>query len=313
MTISSYTAYPGPLPTYPDTPAPYVVAVLFETFLYGVYLVLFCFCLVVLWRKQRIQWVLLSTATILFMLATADISFTLDLLFHRFFKRGLEYDDFRPKFILYVTSSAITNALLLYRCYLVWGSSRWIVFGPGILLPLTIGCGYTFLGSTSFLAHYSWINVLVAAVFNVIITALSVGRIWWLSRSVPVLLGDALVERHNIAACIMLESGVIYTIYGLLDLIFKETESMSVILNAGFIQVLGIIPTLTIVQVGLGHNMQVMTTAIPMCALSCVPGEARAASVQQHTEADSFDDVILIGRASECQRRRDLNFAPDDS
>ncbi|KAF5384324.1 hypothetical protein D9615_003312 [Tricholomella constricta] len=211
------------------------------------YLVLFFISIVILLRKQKLHWTILLSAIILFALATADIGFTLDLLFRRLLKRGLQYEDLRPKYILYITNSAIADTLLLFRCYLIWGSKKWIVFGPGGLLIFATGCGYAFQG-TAFLTSYSWIGVLASVIFSMITSALAAGRILWLSRNVPAMLGEDGIRRYNTTIAILIESGVIYTIYALVDIIFRNSGSINVILHAGLIQITGIIPTMTIVQ-----------------------------------------------------------------
>jgi len=58
---------------------------------------------------------------------------------------------------------------------------------------------------------------------------------------------------------IIVESGVIYSIYVVLDVVFKN-----LILDAGLVQVVGIVPTLIIVQIGLGHDGHDIDTTASM-------------------------------------------------
>ncbi|KAJ2918088.1 hypothetical protein MD484_g2304, partial [Candolleomyces efflorescens] len=67
------------------------------------------------------------------------------------------------------------------------------------------------------------------------------------------MIGDSLLQRYNATITILIESGVLYSTYMILDLAFQNDPSASTILDAGLIQVVGIMPTLIIVQVGLGR------------------------------------------------------------
>lgn len=251
-----YSSFPATLP-------PYVGAVMFETFLYGLYSILFAICLYVLsQRKRTAHWILLTFAIAMFTVATTDMVYTYYLIFAKLFKGGLSFTELRPKYWFYVTNNVLADTLLLYRCYAIWGYKLRVVLGPIILLVAGTACGYIFEGSQPHLFKYAWIYPTLTLILNLILTALTAGRIGWFARNAQVLLGQNLVQRYNATVAILIESGFIYSLYIGLDLATMTNKVGHAILDTGLIQVVGIVPTLIIVQVGLGrevHNLEANT------------------------------------------------------
>lgn len=71
----------------------------------GIYSVLFSICLYILIRRRRsIHWILPVLTSVMFAIATADICYTLYLLFQRLLDGALTFRDMRPKYWLYVTN-----------------------------------------------------------------------------------------------------------------------------------------------------------------------------------------------------------------
>ena len=92
-----------------------------ETFLYGLYAILFAICVYVLWRKKTLPWVLLASAVAMFALATADIAYTYYLLFGKIMQGNLGLNELRPKFWLYVTNKCVTSDVsFIPGCRLTW-------------------------------------------------------------------------------------------------------------------------------------------------------------------------------------------------
>ncbi|KAF8869935.1 hypothetical protein BD779DRAFT_631369 [Infundibulicybe gibba] len=241
----------------------YVAAILFETLLYGIYIALFFICIHILLRnkpERTLQFPLLVLAVLMFAIATADIGVTYASLL-RYALQG-EIIPFRriyPKFMLYVTNNVLADTLVIYRCYVVWGHNRRIIIFPCILLLAATICGYLFEGATSPSLKRSFpIYLLMTFTLNTLITILTAGRIWWISRKARQILGSDLVKRYNSAIAIIVESGAIYSTYIILDVII----SGQLVLDAGLIQMVGIVPTLIIVQVGLGRGIVGRSTTV---------------------------------------------------
>lgn len=248
------TGSPGPDP-FPTTLEPYLGAVLLESFFYGLYTVLFSICAYVLLRRRRkIHWILPFFAVAMYSLATADMAYTLWLLFGKLLNLDLSYQALRWKFWLYVTNNVLADSLLLYRCYVVWDYDKRVVVGPALLLIAATVCGYLFEGSLSTtLFTDSWVYPLTTLVLNVSLTTLTASRIWFLSRKAKRLLESSLLQRYSVTLSMLIESGFIYSLYMVLDLAFHKDPSGSVVLDASLIQVVGIMPTLIIAQIGVGR------------------------------------------------------------
>ncbi|KAH0578429.1 hypothetical protein H2248_003577 [Termitomyces sp. 'cryptogamus'] len=229
---------PGPIPGYPDSLQPHVAAVLLESFLYGLYVILFSVSVLTLRRKVH-QWPLLSMSLAMFVLATADIGFTIGVLFVKQFKQNLKLDDLRPRYFLCVTNNTIANLLTFYRCCHIWRMQKSIVAGTCIFLILTTICGYT----TISLVQYVWVSVLINMIFNVVTTGLTAGRLWWLIRVSRAMLGEAVITQYKNAAYFILESGILYTIYVLFALASQRLTYVNVMLDTGLVQIFGMIPT----------------------------------------------------------------------
>ncbi|PPQ75571.1 hypothetical protein CVT26_012376 [Gymnopilus dilepis] len=248
--------------TFPTSLPPYIGAVMFETFLYGLYVILFCICLYVLLRRnRRLHGVLLASAVLMFAIATADIAYTYFIFFRKLLRGGLSFTDVRPKYWLYVTNNVLADSLLLYRCFVVWEHRKRVVAGPIILLLGATACGYLFEGSSSKMFNNSYIYLVMTFALNAILTALTAGRIWWLARKARVILGAGLIERYNATITILIESGCLYSLYMILDLAVRNTRVVNTIIDAGLIQAVGIMPTLIIAQVGLGRAVHDIESA----------------------------------------------------
>ncbi|PPR07887.1 hypothetical protein CVT24_005624 [Panaeolus cyanescens] len=209
----------------------YVGAFLFESFLYGMYFMTFGFCMYTLYVNRRTMlWPLGVAAVLMFAISTTDIIISVHMLLHYIIHgRSVPVGNSYPKYILFITNNVIADCLLLYRCYMVWSRSKRIVVVPALLLLASTVWGYISTISTSArdrerLSVYLWLTLGL----NVAITAVT-------------------------------ESGAIYSLYTLLCLTVN-----SVVLDVGLVQVVGLVPTLIIVQVGLGRSVQDIDSTVAM-------------------------------------------------
>ncbi|KAJ7111269.1 hypothetical protein C8R44DRAFT_799233 [Mycena epipterygia] len=127
-----------------------------------------------------------------------------------------------------------------------------------ILSTLVTGCLDAAFSLSGFDLRTPYI---LGTVTNVILVALTAGRILWIRRETfYVGLDDKFRNRYNIAVVIVLESGAVYCMYGILLVIVMSLKPIPMIFEgvaAGLArQIINIAPTLTIVRVGLGHNIQ---------------------------------------------------------
>jgi len=243
-------------------------AVLLEVLLYGVHLVLFCVCVNILAKRRNFaQPIILVALAIMFALATADISLSfrlvvkdipsaikgsmpvLDVLTHMY-----------PKNPLFVTNNLIADGLLLYRCYVVWHGRKYVILGPVILLVADTVWGYVGAGTNIFSLQKRFIPVYLWTVFamNTIMTILTAGRIWWVARTNGEILGKRRYQPYYTAIAVLIESGAIYSI-SVLFLLVMPPRPYRLIFSTMILRIVGIMPTLIIVQVELskrGHGVE---------------------------------------------------------
>lgn len=255
-----------------------------ESVLYGVYTMLFSACIYVLLHAKRRPGVgpnkpLLATAIIIFSLCTIHVSVA--------FARGIigfvdgqnvphGAEEYYTKIslwlnifkqALYATNNIVADGLVIYRCYIVWNYSRWIIVGPIVMLLATTVCAYLAVynfsqvvsGADVFafnIAQWGTALFAISLATNITVTSLIAGRIWWLSRETAVL-GVKHLRKYHRAIAIIIESGAIYSVSLLILLVLYCLQS-----NAQYIaydalsQIMGIVPTLIIVRVGLGISTQ---------------------------------------------------------
>ncbi|KAF8154715.1 hypothetical protein B0H34DRAFT_799467 [Crassisporium funariophilum] len=195
----------------------------------------------------------------MFVLASADTAITLHFVF-RYMLRG-QMTPWRyvyPVYLLFVTNNVIADSLILYRCYMVWGRRKSIIAGPCLLLLVSTVCGYVFNAASSpNLRKLQPVYLWMTFALNISVTLLTASRILWFAHTARAILGPEMARRYYSITVIVVESGAIYSLYVLLDLVVA-----TIVLDAALIQVVGIVPTLIIVQVGLGRVVQDVETTI---------------------------------------------------
>ncbi|KAF7357987.1 Zn(2)-C6 fungal-type domain-containing protein [Mycena venus] len=214
-----------------------------STFLYGIYLVLFCRCMYIFYRgKQQIT--LLVTAIIMFVLSTTSVIIFLLQGASAYGTLRLDLEQLQTAgAIVYVTNNIIADGLLIYRCYVIW-NTVYIVVAPLILLIATMILGYSIQLKLFFI---------LSLTMNLFVPALVAGRLWWVVRRIRGPNGAATRRKGRNAIIIILESGLIYSIVVSIHMaFFHYSNPMDEVVYAALGQVVGMVPTLIIVRVGLG-------------------------------------------------------------
>ncbi|ESK86773.1 hypothetical protein Moror_15151 [Moniliophthora roreri MCA 2997] len=172
----------------------------------------------------------------------------------------------------------IADLMLLHRCYVIWGSSKWIAF-PMIFLILSLAiceivtCAFGIIGiSNTADPAGSWLyfqgNIIDSAFWladmgvNIILTLLTAGRIWWISREARKHMGPAIKTKYNMIIAIILESGILYPIFLTTGVIYNLSVdpdshgSAPFSLSTVVYQVAGIAPTLIIIWAASGKTVE---------------------------------------------------------
>ncbi|KAK1228016.1 hypothetical protein PQX77_008958 [Marasmius sp. AFHP31] len=187
-------------------------------------------------------------------------------------------------------TSAIMNALadimLIHRCYIVWGSKKVLLY-PLSFSAFVLNCTdlLAFPGqSLSFLVADA-IMMAVAlsipavehleekvftidtgvsiaiAVFNAILSLLTGGRIWWISREARRLMGSPVHARYSAIVAAILESGLLLPVCMITMVVLRyavDPQSRGIVpIDFSVISALvsGFAPTLIVVRVAYGKSV----------------------------------------------------------
>ncbi|KAJ7319347.1 hypothetical protein DFH08DRAFT_390918 [Mycena albidolilacea] len=225
----------------------------------GIYLVLFCICIYILLHRPRnlANIILLVTAISLFTLSTIQTIINIILGAADVDNINIPYDQlFYADNMIYVANSGIADGLFIYRCYIIWNRNIYVVILPIIMLVITV-----VFGVDQALPLAPFFGITLAT--TVLVAALTAGRIWWIGRQTRAHLKPDVQRRYSNSISVIVESGVIYSVGLLAYLILGAIPSTLVAQDPTvdmLAQLVGIVPTLVIVRVGLGLSLQSEST-----------------------------------------------------
>ncbi|KAK1230633.1 hypothetical protein PQX77_006263 [Marasmius sp. AFHP31] len=170
----------------------------------------------------------------------------------------------------------ITDCMLIHRCHIIWGSRKLILYPivgvsviiNGLMLGSAIPSTYAFSNSQKHGELFqkaddvNSASFIAAGAFNFVLTLLTAGRIWWISREARKLGGKPLSSRYNAIVAIIIESGFIYSATTLLYIILAMTIDpeahglMPIDLSVLSSQMAGLAPTLIIVRVAYNKSVE---------------------------------------------------------
>ncbi|THV07159.1 hypothetical protein K435DRAFT_833833 [Dendrothele bispora CBS 962.96] len=151
----------------------------------------------------------------------------------------------------------VTDLIIIYRMYIIWGYRRKIV-----LPPLAMSC-----------LNHAW-------------------RIWKITQQVKTLVKPSVWRRYHHVAAIILESGIAYTIVHIALIVLVVAENnIPVTIIPLFAPVAATVPTVIIVRAGLGvavENAGAMATSFHVASVV----DSRIYTGENH-RASTLDDVEL--------------------
>ncbi|KAJ6560227.1 hypothetical protein B0H19DRAFT_1069903 [Mycena capillaripes] len=160
----------------------------------------------------------------------------------------------------YAIANALADAILIWRCYIIWGKSWRAVAFPCVAYVVNIGGFIVGLLPLLGPSQRAAVSVCIGTTFltNVVASSLAdtAGRIWWISRRTSYILSRNSRRTYANITAILVESGCIYPISIIVVLIpslLHAASTQSVLITiAPVYHIVGISPTLIIVRVGLG-------------------------------------------------------------
>ncbi|KAJ7798487.1 hypothetical protein B0H14DRAFT_2906542 [Mycena olivaceomarginata] len=241
--------------------------------LYGIYINLFLLALYTLSRRRQSSGVklLIAATCVMAILATAQVAVGVaeSALHARALQRAirLQSSPAKPSHVynilsvlgnfLFVLNNFVTDSFsFLYRCYVIWGHHTKIIILPVLFMTSTLVAGILAIMPES---HVD-IRIVygLCAATNLLLTTFIAGRILWVRRlSSHVGLDNTLRSRYNVVLKLILESGAIYSVTAILLIITPTLEPWVynfVVCIAQ--QLLNIIPTFTLVYIGLTNTAE---------------------------------------------------------
>ncbi|KAJ8074383.1 hypothetical protein PM082_015283 [Marasmius tenuissimus] len=265
-----------------------IISMSIQFIAYGFYVLLFGMCIRTLLRKEpgSTRKLFLWWSIVLFILATISAGCEL----YRFIaKTVLEFqavkmrdetklDEFYTRdltrnitdgffFALFILTNIVTDSILMYRCYIIWGSRKRV-----IVLPLFAVVPFSVVGFTGVIMYgignkdqavpsnldlvvrgdmLEMIYMIASASVNALLTLLTAGRIWWITKEARTLMGRSVSKN--------LESGLLYPVFAMLHIALTETSDL-VYVPVNFlptvVQMGAIAPTLIIVRASLGESVE---------------------------------------------------------
>ncbi|KAG7088576.1 hypothetical protein E1B28_012555 [Marasmius oreades] len=335
------------------------VALWVETLFYGIYTVLFCHCIYILLYRGRksgggANKTLLISAVALFTLATGLIIADFARAYAAFILHGdtpegpTEYfEEFwiwsnlvRESFFALVI--AVSDAVLIYRLYVVWSFKKYILILPVILwfASTALSCLAVYGQSTTDpgavlqnfdIYAYGMASFSLTCATNITVTGLIAGRLWYYGRRTSQVLGRSYRQRYYTAIIIIIESGITSALTTFLILIFYRTTLTS----ADFIyfpacQILAMVPTLIIVRVGLGFSTEKSTNNSNSTSKYSNGSQAnrqgsngrsettiamslQRAKVSRQTESDFLEEEDVVPKAHLGSMGGDVRDSEDDT
>ncbi|KAH7334692.1 hypothetical protein B0J17DRAFT_87409 [Rhizoctonia solani] len=253
-----------------------LVGVWTETALWGIFLALYLTCVCVLVRKrapQTIQWIPLSTASLLFILATIHLALQLRKVYE-----GLVlcvnqpggpdayFGDLRhwPNVAadgVYATMILVGDSVVIHRCFLIWGNRIRVIIIPVLLVLCTAASGYVAIWLLTRMPSHGTVlegpvakcavaTFLLSLATNILTTGLISYRIIATARKVSTSVD---IRPYIGGLAVIVESAAIYTTGLIVYLIvYVSRTNAQYILFCALCPIIGIVPTLIIVRVGLG-------------------------------------------------------------
>ncbi|KAJ7771252.1 hypothetical protein B0H14DRAFT_2966540 [Mycena olivaceomarginata] len=164
---------------------------------------------------------------------------------------------------LVVANNTVTDGIFIYRCYVIWGRDVKVVIVPALLLVAGTVIGS--LGTpppnqVGRLGDYRLVFGMLNLTTNLMLMALTAGRIWWIRRDVASVLEPSATRTYDTVLAMILESGAINCISIILFLTvarLNKHNSLAAIsvFRAVIPQIMNIAPILILARVGSGRSV----------------------------------------------------------
>ncbi|KAI3601271.1 hypothetical protein WG66_013299 [Moniliophthora roreri] len=199
--------------------------------------------------------------------------------------------------MFYVLANCIADSILLYRCFIIWGSRKHVIIVPLLVLLATNAFGLVahslylaaagmdrrelLLQSISLTTGYTIAN----AVNTPLLTVMIAGRIWWMTRDARKFMRQEIKRTHQRIILILVESGFMYSAS-----LSVNSLCSGLTLDGVVYLVVGIAPTLIILRTSLRLTESAVPDPRMISTLQFgVSPAAAATNGGQNSEAHTMD------------------------
>ncbi|KAJ7149675.1 hypothetical protein C8R46DRAFT_1125747 [Mycena filopes] len=162
---------------------------------------------------------------------------------------------------IWLLTDFFSQLLLIYRCYLVWGRSLWVVVLPLLIALASAACGFAVTGLVNAinptapqvppaLVPIGDADFALSIILNFMVSSLIVGRIWWMSRGGVVPHSSNAIQQ---ATGLIIESGLLFlAVQFVFVILFAIAHPAQAVVEPIATQVYVISPMLIVVRIGMG-------------------------------------------------------------
>ncbi|KAG7100281.1 hypothetical protein E1B28_002054 [Marasmius oreades] len=304
---------------------------------YGMYAIIFGFCVNILFQRKTSKLGLYLACTIaLFVLANIYVWSVVWGMVRQtiIYFQAAKTQDYEPlaEYLVHdnrktvwtaltnlsgIFMNCVADIMLIHRCYVLWGSNRiflyvlafiaFVLNGLGIAVSIMVVIG---LGEPSKRDIFIVANTIgggwsiTSAVFNGLLSLLTAGRIWWVSREARQLMGTRVNARYKTIFAAILESGILYPTTVIAAMVIVTVldphnyGTVPVDLSVVSTLMSGLAPTLIIVRVAHGKQVESVQQMMSINFAAREPQSGtNAATVDFPTHPDrnpSRDDIEAV-------------------
>ncbi|KAJ8085630.1 hypothetical protein PM082_004448 [Marasmius tenuissimus] len=171
-------------------------------------------------------------------------------------------------------SCCIFDYLMIHRCYVIWGYSKWVLYPFAFVAIITDAIGLVCIAvSTSAVEHnrvalynscvmIQAIITIISAVYASLLTLLTAGHIWWTVHQVGQITGSRVYTKYKIFIATILESGLLYSgtaVVGTILPLLTDPENNGLApfdFGVVAIPMTGIAPTVIILRIAYGQAVE---------------------------------------------------------
>ncbi|TFY76644.1 hypothetical protein EWM64_g7368 [Hericium alpestre] len=249
----------------------HIIVLFLQSLFYGIYLITFVQCINVLWfnrRRKGVPWPFTIVLLLLFIFATLDLALSLRFVLIAFiWYKGpggatQEFLDVSSwvnvmQTVCYTAQTSIADAMLIYRCYIIYGRSRTIVSGLCLLWVACIGCEIAICYFEITLKRHADLGAHVLRPFIISVLAITLVLNLIATFLIKPLGGPPL---HR-AIRIVVESGAMYTASVLVFTVTYLANNYSQYpVSDSIVEIIGIAFNLIIIRVEQGRSVETLQT-----------------------------------------------------